>query len=320
MRRHYPLNANGAEDAGQLPWTDGVPETDTEGSYPGHSLFTDQEAEILNLQRAAGLVDSSTDLTQVLQAVARGGLWLSVLGGTANALAGTIQGSVVLPVLLKGVRFIGYPSSANTSAGVSLAITGIGSAANTAVFPVIKADGTALAAGDIKAGRRYEFEADGNGNLIITGGGISAGSSVAGQLFVATKSADQSLANTVQTAVTWNGTAPPFATWDGTKLTFTQACRCDIRVVNTVVISCANAGFAESDLALNINGQDTPTAKLFTFNTSNTTLYLTPQRADIFDFLVGDQLKVTVGAQSSTFNAALIQASAYNFFKVLRLS
>ena len=178
MRKHYPLNSGGVEDAGQLPWIDGVPETDTEGSYPGHALFTDMEAELLNLQGAAGFVQSSSDLTQALQAVARGGIYLGPLGGTANALAGTIQGSVVLPSLQKGVRLIGYPTSANTSATVTLAVTGIGAAGTTVTFPVNKPDGTPLVAGDIKIGRRYEFEADGAGNVIISGGGIGVNAGI----------------------------------------------------------------------------------------------------------------------------------------------
>lgn len=209
MRKHYPLNPNGDEDAGLLPWIDGVPETNTEGSYPGHALFTDMEAELLNLQGAAGLVQSSSDLTQVLQAVGRGGIYLGPLGGTANALAGTIQGSVVLPALQKGVRLIGYPSSANTSPTVTLAVTGIGTAGTTVTFPVNKPDGTPLVAGDIKIGRRYEFEADGAGNVLITGGGIGSGGTTVQQIYANVKQTKFStwttttLPNHTQTPLLW---------------------------------------------------------------------------------------------------------------------
>lgn len=70
MRQHFPLSpATGLEDQSLMPWLDGDPAAGIEGSYPGHALMTDCEAEILNAIIAAGITPDGNDLTQLAQAL-----------------------------------------------------------------------------------------------------------------------------------------------------------------------------------------------------------------------------------------------------------
>ncbi|MGU3668018.1 hypothetical protein ACLBX9_27845 [Methylobacterium sp. A49B] len=173
MRKHYPLNSNGAEDAGQLPWKDGVPSTGVEGSYPGSALFVDTEAEILAAIDAAGLVRSGSNLSQLIQAIARG-IWLGQFGGTASAITATVPNGAVIPALLSGMRVRGIAASNFTGTGGTLAITGIGSAGNTVSCPLVASDGvTPLAAGAWTAGQFLTFDVDASGNARFGAGGGS---------------------------------------------------------------------------------------------------------------------------------------------------
>ncbi|MGU3475629.1 hypothetical protein [Methylobacterium sp. D48H] len=175
MRKHFPLNSNGAEDAGQLPWKDGVPSTGVEGSYPGQALFTDCEAEILSAIDAAGLVRSGLDLTQLIQAFSRG-IWLGLFGGTATALTAALPNSVVLPSLQVGMRVRGIAASDYTGPGGTLAITGINAAGTTVSYPIVASDGTALPAGAWKAGQFLTFDIDASSNARLSGGASTSGS------------------------------------------------------------------------------------------------------------------------------------------------
>jgi hypothetical protein len=211
LRKHYPLNANGAEDAGQLPWKDGVPSTGVEGSYPGQALFTDTEAEILSVIDAAGLARSSSDLTQLVQSIARGGIWLGVFGGTASALTATIPNNVVIPSLMVGVRLRGIAASNYAGGGGTLAITGVGTGAPVS-FPIVGSDGvTALATGAWLAGQFLTFEIDASGNARFGGAASSgiasaqaAGSGFNAQVFETTQRASlsQTGTNALATAIT----------------------------------------------------------------------------------------------------------------------
>ncbi|MRI57741.1 hypothetical protein D8770_28160 [Methylobacterium sp. DB1607] len=157
MRKHYPLNAAGAEDAGLLPWTDGVPATGVEGSYPGHSLITDTEAEVLAAAAAGGLVASGTDLTQLAQAISRG-IYVGGFTGSANALAASLPNSVVFPSLLPGMRFQGIALATNTGA-VTLALSGFATPPGT--LNLLRRDGLALRPGDVPVGVPFSFVYDG---------------------------------------------------------------------------------------------------------------------------------------------------------------
>lgn len=157
MRKHYPLNTQGAEDAGQLPWKDGVPSTGTEGSYPGQALFTDSEAEILSAIDGAGLTRNGSDLTQLIQAISRG-LFLGTFGGSTSALTATIPNSLVIPAILSGMG-IGGVSVAACSGPTTLALLGVNNA--TLNGPVLRGDGSPLQAGDYLAGQPLLFKWDG---------------------------------------------------------------------------------------------------------------------------------------------------------------
>jgi len=160
VRKHYPLNINGVEDAGELPWKDGDPETDVEGSYPGQALFTDTEAEILAAVAASGQPQNGADLAQMAQALSRG-VFLGTYGGTANALTAGIPNGVIFPALLPGMRFTGF-STVTNSGSATVAIGGIGSAGTPAVaIPLLRRAGGALQANDIPVGQPYDIIFDG---------------------------------------------------------------------------------------------------------------------------------------------------------------
>lgn len=160
MRLHYPLNANGAEDAGQLPWTDGVPSTGVEGSYPGHAIVTDVEAEILAAIDASGQGRNGADLTQITQAFARG-IYLGQFSGSANTLTAAIPNNVVLLTLLAGIRLTGLVAATNTG-GVTVTVVGIGSASGSVQAALLRRDGAALQAGDLSVGTAFDFRYDGS--------------------------------------------------------------------------------------------------------------------------------------------------------------
>jgi hypothetical protein len=69
MQRHYPLNpATGVEDTSAI-WTNGVPQTGTQGSFPPYQLCTNPQDEILNVIVSAGITPSDTDLGQLNDAI-----------------------------------------------------------------------------------------------------------------------------------------------------------------------------------------------------------------------------------------------------------
>ncbi len=69
MLLHNPLNpATGVEDATMLPWTSGNPATGVDGSFPPLGVFTDPQAEIVNVITGAGIPPAPTP-TQLLQAI-----------------------------------------------------------------------------------------------------------------------------------------------------------------------------------------------------------------------------------------------------------
>ncbi|WFS07791.1 hypothetical protein [Methylobacterium sp. 391_Methyba4] len=181
MRRHFPLSpATGLEDQSLLPWFDGDPVAGLEGSFPGHALSTDAEAEILTAIRLAGLTPSD-DLTQLVQGLARGPIWLGTLGGTADALAATMPGSdaatdpVFLPALLPGTRVRGVAKSANATATPTLTLTGVGSTAGGVTFPIVASDGaSAVGVGAWKMGQFLTFDIDASAKARLAGGAVAA--------------------------------------------------------------------------------------------------------------------------------------------------
>ena len=97
MQTHYPLNVNGIEDPTLLPWTNGVPATGVEGSYPPWQVCVLPMQELVNLITGAGLVPSDADMSQVLEAVlalihAHAGDTISYVAGNTRLASSTTAG------------------------------------------------------------------------------------------------------------------------------------------------------------------------------------------------------------------------------------
>jgi hypothetical protein len=140
------------------------------GSIVNGLVFNILQHEGENLALLAGLTPSGSDLTQWAQAASRGGIWAGSLTGTGDLAVATL--GVVIPDLLQGMRVGGIATASNTSTTPKLRVVNKGTQGGYTDYPILKEDGSALAAGDIKAGRRYRFEADGAGNVLISGGGL----------------------------------------------------------------------------------------------------------------------------------------------------
>lgn len=122
-------------------------------------------SELAALSKAAGIAPDETLVGQIAQAVARG-LWVGPLTGTGDLAVATL--AVVIPDFRQGMRIAGVVTSTNTVTTPKLRVTNLGAAGVYQDFPIVKEDGTALSAGDLKTGRRYRFEADGAGNVNVS--------------------------------------------------------------------------------------------------------------------------------------------------------
>lgn len=153
MQLHYPLNpATGVEDASLLPWTNGVPASDIEGSYPPFGLCTDTQSEIVNFITDNGLTLSGANLHQLGQAVQAGLVCFAIATGTATALNVTL--SPVLSGLAAGVCLrVKLPVNIGSSA--TLNVNGLGAKAIT------YSDGSAVKANDYLAGSVLPLVYDG---------------------------------------------------------------------------------------------------------------------------------------------------------------
>ena len=156
MQIHYPLDpATGAENQALLPWTDGVPASGVEGSYPPFETVIFPMEEIVNAITAAGLTPTDNDLTQLFQALAIGAIWVGTLtytaaqGQVAEAYSATIPGQVVLPAPKPGMQIVGLVPSANAGTAPTLAIAGF--ATGSGATAIKKRSGSAPATGDISA-------------------------------------------------------------------------------------------------------------------------------------------------------------------------
>ncbi|WP_426313833.1 hypothetical protein ACN9MF_20175 [Methylobacterium fujisawaense] len=146
------------------------PANSNPGSIVNALIFNQLQREGVNLELLAGLTPDSGNLFQWTQAVSRGGIWVDELTGTGDLAVATLD--AVLPAFLRGMRIGAIATAPNTGATPKLRVMNLGSTGAYVDFPIVKEDGSALAAGDIKAGRRYRFEADGAGNVAITGAGV----------------------------------------------------------------------------------------------------------------------------------------------------
>ncbi|MCJ2068468.1 hypothetical protein MKK75_06550, partial [Methylobacterium sp. J-030] len=100
--------------------------------------------------------------------------------GTPNALTCVLPNNVVFASLLRGIKLGGFVTATNAtvggSAGVTLALTGIGTPTGTVTAPLLRRNGTALQAGDLPVNQDFEIRWDGaafrmTGSVASDGGG-----------------------------------------------------------------------------------------------------------------------------------------------------
>lgn len=166
MQLHFPLNpTTGAEDATQLPWTNGVPSTGVEGSYPPFAAVVEPMTELANLIGLAGITGASSDLNQVTRAVRSGALDYAPDTGTADAAkvgVGLAHLSIRAGLPFSFVKI----ASPNATTTPSLTITD-STGNNGLTGTIVKKDGSALAAGDLPANSLVTVRADANGKFRV---------------------------------------------------------------------------------------------------------------------------------------------------------
>jgi len=161
LQLHYPLNpATGAEDQTQLPWTNGVPQTGQEGSYPPFALCTEPMYEIVNALVQAGIVPSSSDPYQLTRAIRGGQLDFAVATGAPDAIVATIGLSHT--ALRAGLPFtVTVPGGvANSTTTPTLTITGPGGA-GPVTGTITKLTGAPVAIGDLPPNAFLTLRSDG---------------------------------------------------------------------------------------------------------------------------------------------------------------
>lgn len=172
MLRLPPFDKIGATPTPDF--TNADPTNGVQGSIVNGQVFNQLQHEAENLELLAGLTPDGSNLYQWTQAVSRGGIWVDELTGTGDLAVANLD--AVLPALLRGMRIGAVATAANTVTNPKLRVLNLGSSGGYTDFPIFKEDGSALVAGDLVAGKRYRFEADGAGNVMVSGGGIVSGS------------------------------------------------------------------------------------------------------------------------------------------------
>ena len=152
MKLHNPLNpATGLEDASQLPWSDGIPQSGQEGSFPPSAMCVETMDEIVNAITQAGIVPASSDLFQLTRAIRGGQLDFDATDiGTADAVI--CQIGLAHTAITAGLpfTFIKGPAANTGNAVPTLTITDL-SGNNGLTGTIVKAGGGALKAGDLPA-------------------------------------------------------------------------------------------------------------------------------------------------------------------------
>lgn len=116
---------------------------------------------------AAGMTPGD-DVSELVAAAARG-IFLGNLGGSANALTGTIPGGVIVLGLTPWTRFRGIATQTNTSTDITVSVQGIGSGAGVTTLPLKRRDGSKPQLGDVPVGVPFEFQPDGLGSFRFVG-------------------------------------------------------------------------------------------------------------------------------------------------------
>jgi len=229
---------------------------------PGALEYT--QREIVAAIAASGQEPTNAILVQQAMALGRG-VYVGNLTGTGDLAIATL--GVVFPAFLRGMRIGAVATAANTLPNPTLRVVNLYELGNITDFPIVKEDGSALAVGEIKAGRLYRYELDGAGKVIITGGGITSTTQIIQPLI------QQLIAGGKTTkfsgAVTGN-----LANRALTVLTFTDANTTDFENLNTGGIKVGPTGGGRYGISLRFN------------TTTNTTGGAYPQPADSVGFIL----------------------------------
>jgi hypothetical protein len=176
-----------------------------------------------------------------------------------------------------------------------------------AVPIVINANGSTTLGNELVAGEFADFIYDGISARLLN---------PAIQAFLATKSSNQTISLTTMTDVTWTGTAPNFASWDNTNLTFTKA---GLYLVSTCIstnISTNNTGYVESDVHLYVNGSDAQACNWVGYYAPGTSAIGSPRISVLMTFNVGDVLKVRSIMTGTYATSCSILGEPWNYFQV----
>ena len=147
-----PFDQSGVSPPG--PWTNASPAAGVRGSVVNALVFAAVQDEICNVQDEAGFTRDASNHAQMLHAIRSGKLTYFADTGTADALVITPRTSFVATgpglrlVILKG-------AAANATAAPTLTVGG-------PALPLVKEDGSALAAGDLPAACLFEVCSDGS--------------------------------------------------------------------------------------------------------------------------------------------------------------
>jgi len=202
-----------------------------------------QTAQIAGAVRAAGETVDDTIISQLAKAISKG-VYLGALGGSANALTGTIPGSVTFPALVAGMRFFALITTTNTGAA-TLDLTGFTS--DPAALNVIRQDGAALIRGDLSAGDIREFRFDGTSFRVYA-------SAPQVQRALTIFGAAQSLPNGVETAVEFVAPASDplgfFNPAQPTRLTIPSGIT-KVRVSGVIAFGTSNVGYRQQRILQN---------------------------------------------------------------------
>jgi hypothetical protein len=147
--------------ATNAPFVNGNPSTGTAGSIPPAAAIENPQREIVNVISGAGLTPTNADLTQLAKGIQSNQLQYHADTGTADALVVTLP--VVPSSLVAGmVVWFAKGSSGNATTTPTLQVNSFSPAT------LVRADGTALAKGELAAGVRAGAMFDGGNWRIVS--------------------------------------------------------------------------------------------------------------------------------------------------------
>ncbi|SFJ67700.1 hypothetical protein [Methylobacterium brachiatum] len=300
------------------------PANSNPGSIVNALVFNQLQREGVNLEFLAGLTPDSANLFQWTQAVSRGGVWVDELTGTGDLAVATLD--AVLPAFLRGMRIGGVAAAPNTVTNPKLRVMNLGSAGGYVDYPIFKEDGSSLGIGDIKAGRRYRYEADGAGNVMISGGGLASITNITQALLANVKLTTFSAAQ--QTPLTNNAYASLIFT-DASTADFTNNGVNGFAVKTAGLYSIALQGYTFTNVTgqstndvsqlIMLNGQQIAAGKAPYTALASGTFTENTYASVIAQLAVGDIVKATAGVSvgpPSFFGNANASGHQLSFTKI----